>query len=43
LSKCRSLEVLSLANNGITGPLPESLGNLTRLKLLNISNNKLTG
>lgn len=43
LSKSRSLEVLSLAHNGITGSLPQALGNLTRLKLLNISNNKLTG
>jgi len=34
---------LSLGNNGLTGPIPPQLGDLTRLTRLNLSGNSLTG
>ena len=34
---------LNLSNNGLTGPIPPELGNLTRLTTLNLSSNGLTG
>lgn len=43
LSSARALEVLCLAHNGLTGPVPQSFGGLAKLKVLNISNNKVTG
>ncbi|CAN0590706.1 unnamed protein product, partial [Ectocarpus sp. 12 AP-2014] len=43
LSNARALEVLSLCNNVLIGPVPESFGGLTNLKVLNASNNKLAG
>jgi hypothetical protein len=37
------LQSLDLYDNQLTGPIPESIGNLVLLQLLNIRNNQLTG
>jgi hypothetical protein len=37
-----ALEFLDLGGNYITGTLPETLGNMTRLRLLNIGKNGFT-
>ncbi|KAJ4754441.1 LRR receptor-like serine/threonine-protein kinase GSO1 [Rhynchospora pubera] len=34
---------LNLSNNGLDGPIPKSLSNLTRLESLDLSHNSLTG
>ena len=34
---------LSLPDNGLTGPLPPEIGNLTQLRVLNLSGNDLSG
>ncbi len=38
-----SLEELNLSNNSIGGALQSQVGNLKKLKILNLSNNKFTG
>ncbi|TKY49865.1 Leucine-rich repeat receptor kinase protein THICK TASSEL DWARF1 [Spatholobus suberectus] len=38
-----SLQILSLSHNKINGILPESIGNLSNLKLLDLSSNSLNG
>lgn len=43
LSTAHALEVLSLANNALTGSIPQSFSRLTKLKLFSASNNKVNG
>ncbi|XP_010543834.1 PREDICTED: receptor-like kinase TMK3 [Tarenaya hassleriana] len=43
LASISSLEVLWLHGNQFTGPIPESIGNLTLLKDLDLNGNKLVG
>lgn len=38
-----NLEELNLSNNSLGGALPSQVGNLQKLKVLNLSNNKFTG
>lgn len=37
------MEVLDLSNNGLSGPIPPELGNLSGLAVLNLSNNGVSG
>ncbi|CAL1414546.1 unnamed protein product [Linum trigynum] len=39
----KSITVLSLPNNTISGGIPDSLGSCTGLRILNLGNNRLTG
>ncbi|XP_010548054.1 PREDICTED: probable LRR receptor-like serine/threonine-protein kinase At2g16250 [Tarenaya hassleriana] len=41
--RLRTLQVLDLSSCSVTGLIPASLGNLTRLMALNLSGNRLTG
>ena len=41
-SQCKELQMLSLSFNLFTGSIPTSIGNLTKLNVLYLSNNKLT-
>lgn len=43
LGKLTNLEVLDLSHMGLVGEIPPSIGNLSRLTDLYLSNNKLTG
>ncbi|CAN8303486.1 unnamed protein product [Cochlearia groenlandica] len=43
LASCKSLTLLNLAMNDLTGSLPPSLGNLTALQVIRLQQNRLTG